>query len=99
MSTWVTLVITVVPPARSVRPAARNDQYLPVSQKARPLGGKTLLRAIIGRRSRLLAGGNASTAPAGPGHPQAVRSENAGRSEPAIGRGMAGGTPVTAAAC
>src|SRR6266853_241547 len=44
MSTWVTLVTTVSSPARSLRPAARNDQYLAASPNARarprrPTGG------------------------------------------------------------
>src|SRR5271166_452109 len=40
MSAWVRLVITVVPPARSLRPSARNDQYLAASQKARSFDDK-----------------------------------------------------------
>jgi hypothetical protein len=42
MSTWVTVVTTVVPPASSVRPTARNDEYLVDSQKARPLNDRAL---------------------------------------------------------
>ena len=43
---------------------------LAVSQKARLFAGKTRRPASISRRTLRLTGGNASTAPAGPSHPQ-----------------------------
>jgi hypothetical protein len=67
------------------RPTTRNDQYLAISQKARPFAGKTGLSTPISRRSRRRTRGNAETRRPGRVARNQVRSEHAGRSE----RGLA----------